>query len=122
MVERDLICRRLPKAGQMIKVKRPRNRVLIQGALRFVFPEFRHGAIFEPGGTQIFPDIRDFGAFVGRARGIEGAGVCAIWDAGQMIVDEVTRAKEGEVVLTMNYLHNIGYPRLDNFARVKYVA
>ena len=29
--------------------------------------------------------------------GIEGAGVCAIWDAGQMIVDEVTRAKEGEV-------------------------
>ena len=64
----------------------------------------------------------DFGAFVGRARGIEGAGVCAIWDAGQMIVDEVTRAKEGEVVLTMNYLHNIGYPRLDNFARVKFVA
>ena len=65
-------------------------------------------------------DSGDFGAFVGRVRGIEGAGVAAVWDAGQMIVDEITRAKEGEVVLTMNYLHNIGYPRLDNFARVKF--
>ena len=64
----------------------------------------------------------DFGAFVGRARGIAGAGVSAVWDAGQMIVDFTTRAKEGECILTMNYLHNIGYPRLDNFARVVFAS
>ena len=64
----------------------------------------------------------DFGAFVGRARGVEGAAVAAVWDAGSMIVDEVTRAKEGEIVLTMNYLWNYDLPRPSNFARIKFVA
>ena len=64
----------------------------------------------------------DFGAFCGLSRGIEGAGVAAIWDAGQMIVDQVTRAKEGEVVLVMNYLWALDLPRADNFARLKFAA
>ena len=64
----------------------------------------------------------DFGAFVGRARGMEGAGVCAVWDAGSMIVDEISESENGIVKLVMNYLWNVGYPRLDNFARVKFAA
>ena len=63
----------------------------------------------------------DYGAFVGRARGIEGAGVAAVWGgSGQMIVDEVTRAGEGEVVLTMHHLWAYDLPRHQNFARVKF--
>ena len=65
----------------------------------------------------------DFGAFVGRARGIEGAGVAAIWGgSGTMIVDEITRAGEGEIVLTMHHLWAYDLPRASNFARLKYVA
>ena len=64
----------------------------------------------------------DFGAFVGRGRGLEGAGVVAVWDAGAMIVDEISESENGIVKLVMNYLWNVGYPRLDNFARVKFVA
>ena len=64
----------------------------------------------------------DFGAFVGRARGIEGAGVACVWDAGNMIVDEISESEAGIVKLVMNYLWNVGYPRLDNFARVKFAA
>ena len=64
----------------------------------------------------------DFGAFVGRSRGMAGAGVAAVWNAGQMIVDEITGAAEGEVRLTLNYLWNWTLPRASNFARVKFVA
>lgn len=64
----------------------------------------------------------DFGAFVGRARGIEGAGVVAMWDAGRLIVDEITAADAGGIKLTMHYLWNFDLPRASNFARVKFVA
>ena len=32
-------------------------------------------------------DDGDFGAFVGRGRGIEGAAVAAVWEAGELIRD-----------------------------------
>ena len=64
----------------------------------------------------------DWAAFVGRNRGIEGAGVAAIWDAGQFIVDEVTAADAGEIKLTLNYLWSFDLPRASNFARVKFVT
>ena len=35
----------------------------------------------------------DFGAFVGRARGIEGSAIAAVWDAGELIRDHYTNAK-----------------------------
>ena len=44
-----------------------------------------------------------FGAFIGRGRGIDGAGVAAVWDAGELIRDPYTSAAKGEVVLTLNY-------------------
>ena len=43
----------------------------------------------------------DFGAFMGLARGIEGAAIAAVWDAGQLIRDPYTNAKTGEVELTL---------------------
>ena len=64
----------------------------------------------------------DFGAFVGRGRGIEGAAVAAIWNAGMMTVDPYSGATSGEIQLTLSYYWNFGLPRTANFQRVKFVT
>ena len=64
----------------------------------------------------------DFGAFMGLARGIEGAAIAAGWDAGQLIRDPYTNAKTGEVELTLNYLWNFKVVRPNNFKRLKFVT
>ena len=64
----------------------------------------------------------DFGAFMGLARGIEGAAIAAVWDAGQLIRDPFTGAKTGEVELTLNYLWNFKVVRTANFKRLKFVT
>ena len=74
------------------------------------------------GGIEAATAAGDFGAFVGLGRGIRGAAVAAIWDAGQLVRDPYSGAKKGEVELTLNYLWNFGLPRTDNFKRLKYVA
>ena len=63
-----------------------------------------------------------FGAFVGLERGIEGAGVAAIWEAGMLIRDPYSGAAKGEVALTLSYFWNLGFPRATNFARIKFVT
>ena len=64
----------------------------------------------------------DFGAFIGRARGITGAGVAAVWNSGQLLRDPYVGAAKGEVALTLNYLWDFGLPRPANFARIKFVT
>ena len=64
----------------------------------------------------------DSGAFVGRSRGIEGAAVAAVWEAGELIRDPYSGASKGEVALTLTYLWNFGIPRTANFQRVKFAA
>ena len=64
----------------------------------------------------------DFGAYVGMGRGIDGAAVAAIWNAGELIRDPYTKAKSGEVLLTVNYLWAFGLPRPSNFRRIKFAA
>ena len=64
----------------------------------------------------------DFGAFVGRGRGIEGAAVAPVWEGGQLIRDMYTGASKGEVALTLVYLWNFGIVRAANFNRVKFVT
>ena len=64
----------------------------------------------------------DFGAFVGRSRGIEGAAVAPTWEAGQLIRDQYSGAAKGEVALTLIYLWNFGLVRAANFQRVKFVT
>ena len=64
----------------------------------------------------------DWGAFVGRARGIEGAGVAALWEAGMLLRDPYSASASGQVNLTLSYFWNFGLPRASNFARVKFAA
>ncbi|MDE0379643.1 MAG: hypothetical protein OXI20_10420 [Rhodospirillales bacterium] len=64
----------------------------------------------------------DFGAFVGRRRGIDGAGVAAVWEAGELIRDPYTAAAGGEVALTLCYLWDFQIPRTSNFRRIKFVT
>lgn len=63
-----------------------------------------------------------FGAFVGRGRGIEGAGVAAVWESATLIRDPYTGAGKGEVALTLSHFWAFGVPRKSNFQRVKFVA
>ena len=63
-----------------------------------------------------------FGAFVGRGRGIQGAGIVAMWSSGELLRDPYSKAKSGEVLLSLNYLYDFDLPRSANFARVKFVS
>ena len=63
-----------------------------------------------------------FGAFVGRRKGIDGAGVAALWEAGELIRDVYTDAAKGTVHLTMCWLWDFGIPRPSNFQRLKFVT
>ena len=63
-----------------------------------------------------------FGAFIGRSRGIEGAAVAPVWEAGELIRDPYSGAGKGEVALTLCYLWAFGLLRPSNFARVKFVT
>ena len=74
------------------------------------------------GGIDTATTAGKFGAFVGRARGIEGAGVAAVWSDGMLIVDPYSGAKSGEIQLSMNTFWAFGLPRPSNFARLKFVA
>ena len=64
----------------------------------------------------------DFGAYLGLSRGIEGAGIAAVWSQGQLVRDVYSGASSGEVQLTLNYLWQLAFPRTDNYKRLKYVA
>ena len=65
----------------------------------------------------------DFGAFMGLARGIEGAAIACVWDAGQLIRDPFSGAKSGEVELTFELPCGISkLCRTANFKRFKFVT
>ena len=64
----------------------------------------------------------DFAAFVGRRMGIDGAGVAAVWNAGELIRDPYSDAAKGTVHLTMCWLWDFGIPRPSNFQRLKFVT
>ena len=63
-----------------------------------------------------------FGAFVGLARGIEGAACAAVWDEGMLVRDEYTGASKGEIQLTLHHFWDFAIPRPSNFASVKFVS
>ena len=64
----------------------------------------------------------DFGAFVGLARGMAGAGVAPVWNRGELVRDPYSNANKGEVKLTVQWLWNFGLVRSANFARIKFVS
>ena len=64
----------------------------------------------------------NFGAFIGLQKGIKGSGVAPVWSSGQLVRDPYTKAKSGEVQLTLHYLWALGFPRTASFKRLKYVS
>ena len=61
-----------------------------------------------------------FGAFVGLARGIEGAACMAMWEQGELVRDPYSASAKGEVGLTINTLWDFVLPRPSNFQRLKF--
>ena len=49
------------------------------------------------GGIETNTANGDFGAYIGLARGIDGAARAAVWSAGEMVRDIYTGAAKGEV-------------------------
>ena len=74
------------------------------------------------GGIETATTDGKFGAFIGRARGISGAGIAAVWDSARLIRDMYTGANKGEVSLTIQTLWGFQIVRASNYARLKYVA
>ena len=74
------------------------------------------------GGIDTATANGDFGAYIGLGRGIDGAGIAAVWEQAQLIRDPYSGAKSGEVQLTLNYLWQLAFPRTANFKRLKYVS
>ena len=64
----------------------------------------------------------DLAAFIGRGRGIEGAGVAAVWEAGELIRDPYSGAAKGEIAVTLSFLWDFALPRPSNFARIAFSA
>ena len=74
------------------------------------------------GEIETATDDGDFAAFVGRGMGIDGAGVSAIWQAGELVREPYSAAAKGEVALTLIYLWDFALPRASNFARIVFDA
>ena len=74
------------------------------------------------GGIDEATTADKFGAFVGRDRGLVGAGIAAVWSDGMLIVDPYSGAQSGNIQLSMNSFWSFGLPRPSNFSRLKFVA
>ena len=72
------------------------------------------------GGIDTATTAGKFGAYVGLGRGIEGAGIAAVWEQGQLLRDPYSGAAKGEIELTLNYLWQLAFPRTANFKRLKF--
>ena len=74
------------------------------------------------GEIEVATAADDFGGFIGLGRGLEGAGVAPVWEAGELIRDPYSGAAKGEIALTLCYLWGFALPRPSNFARIKFVT
>ena len=74
------------------------------------------------GGIDTATTNGKFGAFIGLNRGIENAGVVAMWDEGMLIRDEFTSAAKGEVNLTLCTFWDFALPRAGNYKRLKFTS
>ena len=83
----------------------------------------RAGIVFSArGGIDTETTNGKFGAFVGRGRGIEGAGIAAVWSDAMILVDPYSSSRAGSIELTMNTFWAFGLPRPSSFARLKFVT
>ena len=72
------------------------------------------------GGIDTATTAGKFGAFVGRARGIEGAGIAATWSDAMIIIDPYSSARSSEINLSISTYWAFGLVRPSNFARLKF--
>ena len=63
-----------------------------------------------------------FGAYISRARGLTGAAVAPVWNSAELIRDKYSKARSGQVLLTLTAFWNFGLPRPANFSRLKYTS
>ena len=75
------------------------------------------------GGIDTNSAAGDFGAYIGLNRGIEGAGIAAVWEQAQLIRDPYSGATSGEVELTLElslptWIFTHGF----NSSRLKFTA
>ena len=64
----------------------------------------------------------DFGAFIAGGRGLQGAGVAAVWNRGVLVRDPYSEAAKGEVALTLSAYWDFNLPRASNFSRLKFAT
>ena len=63
----------------------------------------------------------DWGAFIGRGRGIEGAAVAVVWAGdGMLIRDPFTEAAKGELALNLSYYWDFKTVRSSSFGRLQF--
>ena len=74
------------------------------------------------GGIDTATTNGKFGAFIGLNRGIENAGLAAVWDEAMLVRDEFSGANKGEVNLTLCTFWDFALPRSANFKRLKFVS
>lgn len=74
------------------------------------------------GGIDTATANGDFGGYASLGNGRAGTAVAAVWNAGQLIRDPYSKAKGGQVLLTLNYLWNFAIIRAANWKRLKYVT
>ena len=73
-------------------------------------------------GIETTTGNNDFMAAIGLGRGIEGAGVMAMWSGGDLIRDPYSGAGKGQVQITLHALWNWDLTRTANFKRLKAVT
>ena len=74
------------------------------------------------GGIDTATGNNKFGAFIGRNRGLVGAGAAPIWADAELVRDEYTGARKREVGLTLTTYWDFVLVRAANFARLKFVS
>ena len=63
-----------------------------------------------------------FGGFMGRSRGLAGAGVAPVWLNAKLTRDDITSARKREIKLTLTTFWDFVLVRPANFSRLKFVT
>lgn len=74
------------------------------------------------GGIDTNTANNDFMALMATQKGIQGAGVCAVWPSMSLIYDPYSKANSGIVKLTGSTLWAFGLPRASHWNRLKAVS
>ena len=104
-----LWCRTLPVTNESASLKDLLGRMGVNWRVR--------------GNIETNTAAADWAAFIGRARGIEGAAVAVLWSGdGILLRDPYSGAADGEVALTLSYYWDFQVVRGSSFGRIHFTA